>query len=288
MGNTFSVAAMVHEDKETIRIFCDYYLSLGVKEIFLYLDDCDFLSDDPRVIVTDWTDSQKEKLLKTKQVEAYKDAFQRATSNWILIIDVDEFLLPGGDLKNFLRAIPEEVNVLRLPTAEAVWGPDDDINKAYDCSYFRTKIGDGGIGTKIITSLVYGPEFIRYFRKGLAGHTGGKSLLRVGSDVGMIRLHAPWKDGTRQGTWAYSVGLNKAYIAHFDAISFDRWCKKWKRRLSKKAITLDTAGRNRQSDDLSIARFRKFYSLNKFQVTALRAIGKVFTMRRLLDNRFGQ
>ena len=69
----------------------------------------------------------------------YRDCLPRCRTPWLLVVDADEFVFADRPLTALLDTVPESVDAISFPTAEAVWGPGDDPDQPFGSTYFRTK-----------------------------------------------------------------------------------------------------------------------------------------------------
>lgn len=247
-GTTFCVCAMVREDADILVRFSDYYLDLGAQEVLLFYDGIppeDPRLDRPNLTLVACDDSfwaaQPERV-RPRSVDAaqgicYRVARQRSTADWLWITDADEFLIAPTPVSDLLAAIPADVSALRIPTAEAVWGPGDDPDKDFGCTYFRRPVPRRIAAP--LTRLLYGRTAV-FYRAGLLAHSVGKHFVRRESDVTRIGNHVSYRDEIPVGVWARDITPRGTgfHVAHFDAIGFARWHEKWRRRYSDETETL--------------------------------------------------
>jgi hypothetical protein len=286
----FSVCMLCNEDRGTIDRFVDFYLHNGADEIFIYLDFGAVVPDfagNKRVTVIKTeticiTDGQpkRPKTLHEIQRLVYADAFQRFSSDWMLVCDVDEFILADRPLIDVLNDVPSEWQFFRIPVAEAVWGPEDTTGAAFESTYFRTRTRKG-FG-KLLSFLVYGKGY-RYLKAGLTGHAMGKYFIRKSSthDLG---IHMPQGVAWTQGPWSYDITSDvNMFVYHFEAIGYDRWYKKWETRsvknlgpnkgynAAKRAYALAFADHKQRGTEREL--FERLYKVNRAQVAILKMLG---------------
>ncbi len=244
---SFSVVAIVKEDESILRQFCNEYIRLGAKEIFVYYDgpteeigkDGFFDRNDAISLVACdtafWENHSGERpgRLRDRQVAVYQIAYSRCQSDWLLVCDADEFILADMPLGLWLDRVPAAVDSVNFPTAEAVWGPGQAIDVPFETNLFRLPFKDQR-QWKRSRLFLYGP-IGRVMDKGLASHSHGKSITRTGLRDITVGTHEAERDGKECSVLVSELGLDcpMVYLAHFDAISFQRWQVKFERRAPK-------------------------------------------------------
>lgn len=289
---TFSVTAMMREGREVVLRFIDFYRAAGAHHIYIYYDaSLDELAgiDLADVTLTECSDAfwvnicgARPETLDGCLVQTYMCSAQRHTSDWLLIVDADEYLT-GGSLPSMLARVPDAIEVIRIRNVEAVWGPGDDILRPFGCSYFRKPLSRR---RSFVLSRVLYSKMHPLFTYGLVGHFKGKQFLRRGTKFTEISSHHTVRGDRHLGHWAHEVLPDAASIvvAHFDAVSFDRWSEKWRRRYSQE-VPSDKMSPSRASQQPRVKRaveagskaslrlFKKFYGLNYWQCALLFVFG---------------
>ena len=86
--------------------------------------------------------------LEDRQSVIYGLGQRRCRTEWLLVVDADEYVFGDRSIPSFLGAIPDEAESVSLPTAEAVWGPGDPIDAPFGSTHFRRGVaahrGSGG------------------------------------------------------------------------------------------------------------------------------------------------
>ena len=282
--------AIIKERREYVQRFVRYYERAGASAIHIYFDDerakCpDINSDVTKIIPLDGSFWDKDKprpdTLESKQKVVYRKALGFVETKWALIVDCDEFVFGEASIEKFLAHVPDSVDSINIPTAEAVFGPDDDVNELYGASSFRLPFRNRKIA-KIVSVLLYGKKGM-YFQRGLLGHSQGKQFIRSGRDYPGISVHVTYR-GAKPGVITVYAdeldGLPKMYLGHFDGMSFHRWKEKWMLQITKQT-KLDLYEPPRQAQRVQLERalkkggeaprdlFREFYSLTRGQKLAL-------------------
>lgn len=290
---SFSTVSLIRETPAVLLRFAGHYLAAGADEVMLYWDG----DDPPEVLRTPglslvacdpafWAAlGGRPAGLEARQAAVYGVAMARCASDWLLVCDADEFVFGDRPLAAWLDLIPSGEDAVRLPVAEAVWGPGDDPARDWGSTHFRTVWPSEKLW-RLLGRPIYG-EVAGFMRRGLLGHIEGKQVLRAGRRYSAIRNMAAERDGQRLGRPAASVApaLTGQWLGHFDAIGFERWREKWRRRIERETLAENMSpGRNAQmalvADRLASGRgealFAAFYGLSRGQVAALRGLGRCF------------
>lgn len=289
---SFSVAMISNEQADVIDLFVDFYLAAGAQEILIYLDfgaPCPSYPGQPAVTIIPCEEicqvdgiPQRPDSFYDLQYAVYDNAFGRFTSDWLLICDADEFVSGNGILEEALQAVPADWDYIRLPVAEAVWGPGDQNGAPYACTYFRTR-APKGFG-KLLSVVLYGRVF-PLTKAGLTGHAMGKYFVRRGSPYkNKLRAHVPSGVAWSDGPWASDIPSKpEIFVYHFEAIGYDRWRAKWGLRAKRgkpQKTNFNTAKRNyidrfaqHQARGTERQLFEALYSINSVQAAILNIFG---------------
>jgi hypothetical protein len=298
---TFSVCAMMREEPEVVQLFINHYRAAGAECIRIFhdapisrlagldLDGVELVECDAAF----WAPlcGARPVSLDVALETVHKLAVRDMTTDWLLLVDADEFLV-GGPVRDMLARVPTDVESLRIRNAEAVWGPGDDIALPFGSTYFRRPLPK--LLAPVLSRLLYG-RFSAFFRRGLIGHAQGKQFVRRDADFTGLNTHTCLRDGRPIGRWAHKVvpGGSDFFIAHFDAIGFRRWREKWRRRFSGEVEATKMAPRRAAQmpaiqaalaagDDEALGMFRQFYGVGPWRKGVLRALG-MLEMRRVFD-----
>ena len=304
---SFAVACLARETPALLAAFVGHYLSLGAQEVHVMLDgtatpDHAALAADPRDRLRVIDDAAWQAALGGharhighRQSHAYGLAHAETGADWLFVTDADEFLIARTPVREMLARIPAAVDAFSLPSAEAVWGPEDDIGRPFGSTWFRRAVYTPGLW-QLLGVLFYGRD-ARVFRRCVLSHTRGKHFVRSGARFDRIGLHFSRRDG-QDVTVSFRdrPGLRAGNeIAHFDAGSFERWHEKFRRRYSGEIRSesmkrgqrlaqmraLDRAFGTGQaaSRARAMALFRRFYAISAFQARLMRGLGLAFQMR---------
>ena len=309
-AESFSVTSVMREPLYVVERFVNHYLSIGAERIVILWDGLpdETMRSDLRTIATEdkltyyfcddkfWKKAgldQSSMALDDILNAGFKFSYSNCETSWMLFCDSDEFLYFPNNIPKFLGRIPPDVASLRVRNLEAVWGPEDDISRPFGSSYFRAPIEIPYL-TKIICTLLLG-RYARLSRGGAMGHFQGKHFLRNGLKDVEITSHQSRKIAKGSTTWAHMQPEpgSKMFVAHYDAISEERWVEKWRRRISKERISDEMHWRRSSQGEMVAAAIRRgtthelfarLYGISRFQAWALRKMGLLTKVEVLTDN----
>lgn len=249
---SFSVLVLMKESAAVIHRFAAYYSRIGAAQTVIFIDgpieadleaglDRDLLAAQRVELVpcddAFWAAAPGDRPLdiQDRQRAIYLIGQAHCTSDWALICDADEFVIDRMPVAAFLDAMPRDVLSVAIAPVEAVWGPGEDINAAFGSTWFRRPdIASSRLEKRLqLRSLwLYGPLGI-LFRSGILSHAVGKQFVRTKAHFDVIDLHFSTTGGKRVTRRAADIdpSLAQVELAHFDAISFERWHAKSLRRV---------------------------------------------------------
>jgi hypothetical protein len=302
---SFSTVSLMRETPDVVRRFAAYYRDAGADETLVYHDgplppELAAL-EVPGLVLVACDDVFWEALaggradgLEDRQSAIAQAGLARCRSDWLLVCDADEFVFGDRRIPDFLDRIPASVDAVSVPTAEAVWGPGDDLSVPFGSTHFRLKWRSDKLW-KGLRRLVYG-EVAPHLNSGLAGHVSGKEFLRAGRSYSWIRNHSAQRDGVGITRPAASIdpALAGMYVGHFDAIGLARWTEKWRRRVERDTLARNMsetrtsqmqliADRLRGGDGPARALFRRLYGLTRAQYALLALLGYAFRRKLFTD-----
>ena len=294
---SFSVVTYMRESRSIVERFVAYYRSLGAQHIQIYFDgSIDTIADlsDGTVSIAPCDDAfwaagpgHRPAGLEVAQAFCFMAGYLAAKTDWVMILDADEFVFGPLSVSEMLEQVPDDIDALILPTAEAVSLPEDkDPFSVFSSTGFRLATEGSGIW---IERAVYGWSLSRVLRHGLMGHADGKQILRTGKRFDKIGCHRAFRDGSEHGSYAKTISPDFAgmYVGHYDAIGFERWKDKWSARLDGTTRAEDMSKRRLRQLELARVAFeqgdkalRRLYarcfSLNRFQWHVLKKLGLAF------------
>ncbi|MEL6521233.1 MAG: glycosyltransferase family 2 protein [Pseudomonadota bacterium] len=295
-GSEFTVVSMMRETRSVAARFIEYYLKLGASRIEIFFDGdptpvAHLASEKVRIHPCDENLWRQFGVARPGSVEKRQwhialNAFRAIETDWMLHVDADEFVFADQPMRNLLSAVPDDVEVLRLPTAEAVWCPSDSNEDAFTSTGFRTALPSH---LSKLRRVIYPLHHGLFSPQGIIGHVQGKIFIRKGTQVDALTCHNALRKGQKIGSWASDLGptFQSLHLGHFDAVSFDHWQTKWRRRTAGESIyitlsktrlrqmqTIERALHGKPSGALRM--FRKLYRLSPIQFAILRSLGCAF------------
>lgn len=199
---TWSVVATMKATEEKVLAFVAHHLSLGADHLWLFFDDPAQpvpapLSAHPRVTVTPcdeghWLRTCKKRPPQHQNRQTHNARLtyrELVTSDWIVHIDVDEFLLPAQPIAAILDKTPASTIAMRIEPFEAMHDPllPDDI---YTAREFRGALRHEFWPRR---RAALGP-YRKVIRDGMLSHSVGKAMYRTGVPGLLPRLHAVMVD----------------------------------------------------------------------------------------------
>jgi hypothetical protein len=243
--------------------FVNHHLKIGITHMFLFFDDpyskaIPLFKNNSGVscIICDrehWNtianSYKNEMTVPEKQIAnsiiAIKLARKRAY-DWILHLDIDEFLYSSDGLETELSNLPEKIDTVSLGPLEAFSDQPNQPDKvgfkySYICRFtkelFIYSFADKAriLASKI--SYIAKREICRILGAGTPfnyrlnkGHVEGKCATRLNSEIAKLGPHFPYPSGESKLNIKIS---QKSWVLHYDSVSYDQWIEKWNRRISK-------------------------------------------------------
>ncbi|WP_292223704.1 glycosyltransferase family 2 protein [Brevundimonas sp.] len=279
----FEVVALALAPERHIATFIAHYRRRGADRIRVFFDGETALAGDfegGEVIACDdgfWRDlGVRPDSVENRQRAVYDLAYRSADADWLLVVDVDEFILGEGSIADLLARIEPSRESVIFRTVEAVFDARHDLSQEYGAAFFRKSYGRPL--SSILPHLVY-PGCGGFFTKGLLGHDMGKHAVRTGLGGIEVDIHESKRDGV-----PFRAALAKTlHLAHYDAISLEQWRAKWDRRLAvqdtmemgrKRSLQSTIYGRARRLG-AEVELFRRIYVVGGFQTFVLRCLNLI-------------
>lgn len=240
---SWSITATVKAPEDQVLAFLAHHLPLGPARIRLCFDDPDDpvaarVAHIPRVEVlrcdtAHWAGFGTPRPDKHQARQAFnaQATYRQGGEDWLLHLDVDEFLLPDRPVAEVLSDLPAHRPILRVAPWEALHDPTkaDDI---FTARHFRAELS--GEAKAAQRQAVFGP-YAGLLPAGVLSHAIGKCFFRTG--IADLR---PWIHGAKirgarvpQGTATSDMAL-----LHFHAQDPARWRAQLPFRLSRGAYVL--------------------------------------------------
>ena len=234
MGSTnWGLVSTIKAEADDVLNFAAYHIEAGAHRLFLYLDaPCPkampFLQAHPkiRVIVCDeayWLqrrNSYPEKHQIRQTLNATR-AYRRQASDldWLIHIDIDEFLWSKTPIHRILADLPQEVFCARARPIESL-GSNGTAFKAHMPRTPRR--------SAIVQNLY--PKFGDYLKGGFLSHEQGKVFARTGADNVTFRIHNVFVNGASNPD---QVELPPVDLCHLHSKNWDDWIAQYRYRLQK-------------------------------------------------------
>ncbi|WP_299023757.1 glycosyltransferase family 2 protein [uncultured Sulfitobacter sp.] len=223
---TWGIVATIKADTSAILRFVSYHLELGAHRIYVYLDAPNpqaqaALRDHPKTRVVRCDDGYwnrhngtRPEMHQPRQTFNATRAYKRATEvDWLIHMDVDEFLVGNGQITAHLAAQPDHVQCARARPMELLAGGDPQTEAA-----FKTFIPAGKAREQTVSALypTYGP----HLKGGFLSHIAGKIFVRTGIEGIKFRIHNAFLNGETNPNHVEMDGIR---LAHFHATDWDTW-----------------------------------------------------------------
>jgi hypothetical protein len=234
---TWSVVCTVRAPDALVERFVAHHLALGADCVQLFFDDPDCVWPTPaiadgrvlaHVCSTEWwaPSGGRPGPFEHRQLHNVEFARQRTSSEWLLHIDADEFLVREQTVATSLGTLASDVFSVLVSPVEAVYEREPaDLAAALATPWFRPR---SPCLTQEMAATLYGGS-ADLPREGLFGHLGGKTFVRVAMEVGKAAIHRPSPEASRLRANVSVPGLG---MLHFHALDFEDWLQKWARRAS--------------------------------------------------------
>lgn len=215
---TWGLSATIRAPAAEILRFAAHHLQLGAHRLYIYLDEDNPdaygpLKAHPKVRVTPCTDSHWQKLNgarprkhQPRQTLNATHAYARADVDWLIHMDVDEFLIPDRPVETLL---PLQATTARVRPMELLAGSDD--------AYKAFVPTDGRRRARV--NRIY-PTYGRHLKGGFLSHVAGKLFVRTGLADIRVQIHNVFQGDT---LIPGAVELPDITLAHRHAKSWDAW-----------------------------------------------------------------
>ncbi len=233
---SWSICATVLEPTALVVSFASYYLSIGAKEVFIFLDAPQpqtqaLLEGMPgvRVQLCDadyWKNvrgTKRSTNLVKRQIQNVYQAYRTSEADWLLHADVDEYIISDLPVERILKATPETVDFIRVPNLERVHVKGKARKTIFDGAFRKpvpAKVSTlgGGLVNPDHPLAAIAP-------RGVSGHVSGKSFVRTGRNIvpGVHAARSPGKVKEKLVEW----GAQNIQLLHFDGITKVHWCAKY-------------------------------------------------------------
>lgn len=228
----WGLVATVKAPSRDILDFAAHHIELGAHRLYIYLDaPCpdafEALKAHPKVRPTNCDAAHWARLMgkppvkhQVRQTLNATHAYNRRTEvDWLIHIDVDEFLWPEQALDRHLSRVPAEALCARVPPIEAIAG---------DGTLFKGYIPNGPERAATVERIY--PAFGRHLKGGFLSHVAGKLFVRTGLEPLELRIHNMFLGGVMNPA---EVWLGGVELCHCHARSWEDWIAAYRYRLQK-------------------------------------------------------
>lgn len=238
--DSWGVVTTIRAPAEDILNFAAYHIELGAKIIYIHLDTpcpevMDLLRAHPKTRVTVCSENYwRKRIGKSKRpathqfrqsLNATRVYGSPARVDWLIHIDVDEFLWPEAPLGEVLGALPRSVKGALVRPNELIDG---------DGTQFKSYIPSGPERGPLVQRLY--PEFGSYLKGGFLSHVVGKVFVRTGLDNIRIGLHSYVMGDKRNPDM---IELKNTVLCHRHATGWEDWLGHYRYRLEKGSYRSD-------------------------------------------------
>jgi glycosyl transferase family 2 len=228
----WGLAATVKAPAADILAFAAYHLDMGAHRLHLFLDEPNpqtlvHLKAHPKIRVTTCDESYWKRINKRRPVkhqvrQSLNATFayhHKAEVDWLIHMDVDEFLWSDVQIDVALAALPACVQSARIRPIEAMAG---------DGTAFKAFIPANKNRDATVTRLY--PTYGDYVKGGFLSHVQGKVFVRTGVPDMELRIHSVFQNGDRDVDQTELADID---LCHCHAPSWDRWMDTFQYRLEK-------------------------------------------------------
>ena len=246
---TWGISATILAPVDEILAFAAYHLEAGAHRLYLYLDDdnkCafDILKAHPKIKPTlcddAWWNGKRPKKHQVRQTHNATHAYNRRTEvDWLIHMDVDEFLVSDRPVSDILATRPPSEKIARIRPMEQLAG---------DGTSFKAFIPNGPDRTGIVADLY--PNFGTYIKGGFLSHLAGKCFVRSGLDGVRVQIHNAFQHDDMLKGPEDTAGID---LAHCHAASWEDWYTAFRYRFEKGSYRAELApNRPREKGGLSM------------------------------------
>ena len=237
---TWGVSATIKAPAAQILHWAAFHLEAGADCLHIYLDDdnrdaFNALKTHPKVSVTlcdeRYWERRKGTRPPTHQVRqtvnathAYRNAHDL---DWLIHIDVDEFLIADLLIAETLSTLPNGTLTARIRPMEQLSGTP---------TAFKAFIPNSPDRTRVVADLY--PTYGAYLKGGFLSHLAGKVFARTGHDKIHVRIHNVFQAGQMVPTTELSPYID---LAHAHATSWENWLAAYGYRLTKGSYRAELA-----------------------------------------------
>ena len=229
---TWGLVATILAPVPEILRFAAYHLEAGARRLHLYLDALSpeaeaRLAEHPKVRVTNCDKAYWKRLTGKPPVKHQVRQSMNATHayakgpqvDWLIHMDVDEFLVAKRPVAEILKSLPEDQDIARIRPMEALAGTP---------GRYKAFIPPGPDRARIVEEIY--PTYGRYVQGGFLSHLAGKVFVRTGMDGIRLQIHNAFRGGDLIPGPEQQAGID---LAHHHAKDWTQWLAAYRYRLEK-------------------------------------------------------
>ncbi|WP_294623318.1 glycosyltransferase family 2 protein [uncultured Roseovarius sp.] len=239
---TWGLVATIKANSTDILSFAAHHLDLGAHRVHIYLDEDapearEALIGHPkcRVILCDdgyWKRRAKRKGRPAKhqprQTMNATHCYNRNPQvDWLVHLDVDEFLWPATPLPDQLATLPDGTLSARVRPIEAL--ASDPTDPPPEGQIWAKGCADRLKHRRAQTNAIY-PTYGDHLNGGFLSHVAGKVFVRTGHDGITLRIHNAFRNGEQDDN---AAPLPKTHLVHLHGHDWDHWLKHYRFRLAQ-------------------------------------------------------
>ena len=232
-SHTWGLVATILAPADDILRFVAFHLEAGAHRLYIYLDAenpiaFDALKAHPKVRVTqcnaDWwakkANRRPHKHQARQVINATHAYHRKAEVDWLIHIDVDEFLVSDQPVAVTLSSLPTDVLCARVRPMEALAG---------DITAFKGFIPGGPARDKIVKDIY--PTFGPSLKGGFLSHLAGKVFVRSQLIDVRINIHNAFQNNVE--IKSTNLDQDTLALAHCHATTWETWLTAYRYRLAK-------------------------------------------------------
>ena len=226
---SWGISATILAPARDILRFAAYHLEQGAHRLNLYLDEPSpeaytVLKAHPKIRVQTCDSAHWQRLIgkrparhQVRQTLNATHAYaRRAEVDWLIHMDVDEFLVGREPIGDVLARLSDDTVAARARPMELLGGSTDA---------FKAFIPAGPDRQRTVAALY--PNFGKHLTGGFVSHVAGKAFVRTGLPDLSIQIH----DALQHKKRLPSVEMPEVDLAHCHAPSWDAWRARYAYRL---------------------------------------------------------
>ena len=236
----WGLVATIKAPATDILDFAAYHLDRGAHRLYLFLDEPNpqafaILKAHPKIRVTTCDETYWNRVGKKRPpkhqirqtVNATRTYARKAEVDWLIHIDVDEFLWPDSThatphttpIADILGALPATTQCARVRPIESLSG---------DGTAFKGFVAAGPDRAQIVNRLY--PLFGLHVKGGFLSHLAGKMFVRTGMGDLTVKIHNVFLGADMNPN---ATNLTQVDLCHCHATSWDQWIAAYRFRLNK-------------------------------------------------------